>query len=108
MKPKFQPSRAGLRALQKWATDSPESPTRAASAISTRPVAVTASLPKRSIRRPVKKLGPNMASTCHWIPSAAAPTEWPQPTMASGAAVMTKLISPYETRPAITATMKRG
>ena len=41
-----------------------------------------------------KKLGPNIDSTCHWMPSAASPTECPQPTMASGAAVITKLISP--------------
>ena len=32
------------------------------------------------------------ASTCHWMPSVASVTEWPQPTMASGAAVITMFI----------------
>ena len=50
----------------------------AAAAIRTSPAAVTRSLPKRAISRPVKKLGPNMARMCHWIPSAALPTAWPQ------------------------------
>ncbi len=51
------------------------------------------SLPKRAISAPVKKLGPNIASTCHWMPSAALSVPRPQATMASGAAVITRLIS---------------
>ena len=35
------------------------------------PMVMIVSLPTRAISRPVKKLGPNMASTCHWMPSAA-------------------------------------
>ena len=35
------------------------------------------------------KLGAYMPSTCHWMPSVASVTEWPQPTMASGAEVIT-------------------
>src|SRR4051795_9391478 len=54
------------------------------------------------------KLGPNMPSTCHWIPSAALPTEWPHSTIATGAAVMRKLMRPKDTMPAATAIAKRG
>ena len=43
--------------------------------------------------RPVKKLGPNMAITCQEMPSVASSDERPQPTMANGAPVMTKVIS---------------
>ena len=49
--------------------------------------------PKRTISIPVKKLGAYIASTCHWMPSAASPTEWPQSTMASGADVIIRFIS---------------
>ena len=66
------------------------------------------SLPKRAISAPVKKLGANMARTCHWMPSAALSSPRPQATIASGAAVITRLISAYEPMPQITATMKRG
>ncbi len=66
----------------------------AAAAISSSPAAVTLSLPWRSISRPVKKLGPNMASTCHWMPSAASPTLCPQATIAIGVAVIRKAMSP--------------
>ena len=50
------------------------------------------STPKRAISAPVKKLGAYIASTCHWMPSVASVTEWPQPTMASGAEVITMFI----------------
>ena len=53
---------------------------------------VMRSTPKRTISAPVKKLGAYMPSTCHWMPSVASVTEWPQPTMASGAAVITRFI----------------
>lgn len=39
------------------------------------------------MRFPVKKLGPYMAMTCHWIPSLADACEWPHMCIASGAAV---------------------
>ncbi|MNU04750.1 hypothetical protein D3C72_2492940 [compost metagenome] len=52
------------------------------------------SAPNRLISMPVKKLGANMASTCHWMPSVAISVGKPQPmTMASGAPIITKLIS---------------
>jgi hypothetical protein len=38
---------------------------------------------------PVKKLGPNIAMTCQDMPSVASSGEKPQPTIASGAPVMT-------------------
>ena len=94
MKPRFQPRPRSTSATQKCATLSPDRPTAAAAAMRTRPAAVTRSLPNRTISRPVRKLGPNIARMCHWMPSAASPTAWPHPTIASGAAVMTKLISP--------------
>ena len=53
---------------------------------------VMRSTPKRAISVPVKKLGAYIASTCHWMPSVASVTEWPQPTMASGAEVITMFI----------------
>ena len=57
-----------------------------------RPSAVTRSTPKRAISVPVTKLGAYIASTCHWMPSVASVTEWPQPTMASGAEVIIMFI----------------
>ena len=38
------------------------------------------------------KLGAYMPSTCHWMPSVESVTEWPQPTMAIGADVITMFI----------------
>ncbi|SQH18154.1 Uncharacterised protein [Bordetella parapertussis] len=108
MKPRFQPTPSRTSTAQKCGTLRPVSETPAAASISARPSAVTGSLPKRSISRPVTKLGAYMASTCHWMPRAAAATLWPQPTMASGAAVMTRLIKPNDTTPAAAAMMKRG
>jgi len=108
MKPKFQPTPKRINMPQKCSNSSPVNANTPATAIRIKPLAVMAVLPKRVMRCPVKKLGPNMASTCHWMPSAASPTVWPQPTMAIGAAVMMKDIKPYVTTPAITATMNRG
>ena len=51
------------------------------------------SAPKRWISQPVKKLGANIAMTCQEMPSVASSVDRPQPTMASGAPVITKLIS---------------
>jgi hypothetical protein len=36
---------------------------------------VAGSTPKRAIKAPVTKLGAYIASTCHWMPSAASVTE---------------------------------
>ena len=57
------------------------------------PTAVTRATPKRRISEPVKKLGPYIASTCHWMPSDAAVTECPQSNIASGAEVIIRFIS---------------
>ena len=54
------------------------------------------------------KLGANIASTCHWMPSAAMSADRPQPTMASGVAVITRLIEAKETAPQPAETTKRG
>ena len=45
------------------------------------------------MQRPVKKIGANIAMTCQDRSSVASSEEKPQPTMASGAPVMTKVIS---------------
>jgi len=37
--------------------------------------------------------GAYIPSTCHWMPNVASVTEWPQPTMASGADVITRFIN---------------
>ena len=71
----------------------PESPTTADSASMTSPTAVTRGTPKRRISEPVKKLGAYIASTCHWMPSVASVTEWPQSNIASGAEVIIRFIS---------------
>ena len=59
-------------------------------------------------QRPVMKLGAYMPSTCHWMPSVASVTEWPQPTIASGAEVITMFIMHVaDATPQATATMKQ-
>ncbi|MNL46090.1 hypothetical protein D3C87_1687750 [compost metagenome] len=93
MKPKFQPMPSSVSSSQKCPTVIPVSETPAAAAISTKPAAAMVERPKRVMSLPVKKLGPNMASTWKMMPIWASATEWPQScTMASGAAVITKLI----------------
>ncbi len=56
-------------------------------------MAVMRITPKRAASEPVKKLGPYIAKTCHWMPRVASVTEWPQPTMASGAEVISRFIT---------------
>ena len=43
---------------------------------------------------PVKKLGTNMASACHWMTQLESFTEKPQPSMATGVAVITSIMMP--------------
>ena len=57
-------------------------------------MAQTFSAPKRTMTCPVKKLGTNIASTCHWMTQAALAVVKPQSIMAIGAAVITKFIMP--------------
>ena len=65
MKAKFQPTPSSTSAAQKCATERPETATTAASTIIASPMPVMRVMPKRAIRLPVMKLGPNMPSTCH-------------------------------------------
>ena len=58
------------------------------------PSAEIFSAPKRAIRLPVKKLGTNMASACHWMTQLESCTEKPQPSMATGVAVITSTMMP--------------
>ena len=46
------------------------------------------------MRLPVKKLGTNMASACHWMTQLESFTEKPQPSMATGVAVITSIMMP--------------
>ncbi len=94
MKLKFQPTPSRISAPQKCSSSSPIRAITPEAPVSSRPSAVTGSLPQRAIRRPVTKLGANMASTCHCTPRAASPTLKPQPTMAMGVAVIRNAISP--------------
>ncbi len=52
------------------------------------------SAPKRRIRLPVKKLGTYMASACHWMTQLESCTVKPQPSMATGVAVITSTMMP--------------
>ncbi len=72
MKPKFQPRPSRINATSNARRSVPVSATVAASAISSSPAEATAGLPKRAMIEPVKKLGPNMAITCHWIATCAS------------------------------------
>ena len=92
MKAKFQPSPRRISAVQNCHSSMPDKATTAQPISSSSPIATMLSLPKREINAPVKKLGANIAMTCKEMPSVASSGEKPQPTMASGAPVMTKLI----------------
>ena len=48
--------------------------------------------PKRAISEPVKKLGPYIATMCHWIPKLESLTVSPHIFIASGADVITRFI----------------
>ena len=50
--------------------------------------------PKRLIRLPVKKLGRNMPTICHWITVAASLKAKPQNVIASGVDVISMFIIP--------------
>ncbi len=67
-------------------------PTTPAANNRTMPMAMTRSTPQALIRWPVKKLGTNMASTCHCKTHDASNLVKPQPIMATGAAVIMKFI----------------
>ena len=94
MKPKFQPRPSRISAVQNCQSSMPDSATTRAADQEDQAGRDDAS-PRRSAGSdaPVKKLGANIAMTCHEMPSVASSGEKPQPTMASGAPVMTKLIS---------------
>ena len=72
------------------------------------PADITVVVPNLSIRLPVKKDGTNMPSTCMKMTQWASACGNPQPTMASGEALMMKDIVPNASMPAMTEAMKRG
>ena len=92
MKPKFQPTPSTTRPTQKCIAVMPDRPITAAMASSTRPKATMRDAPKRTISDPVKKLGPYIATTCHWIPKLESLRLSPHIFMASGAEVITRFI----------------
>src|SRR5882757_6741437 len=69
---------------------------------------MTVVAPNRLIKLPVKNDGTNMPSTCMKMTQCASECGNPQPTMASGDALMMKDIVPNASMPAITDAMKRG
>src|SRR5215218_8395508 len=72
------------------------------------PQAITAVTPNRLIKLPVKNDGTNMPSTCMKMTQWASACGNPQPTIASGDALMMNDIVPNASMPAITEAMKRG
>ncbi len=60
---------------QKCSAVMPVSPIVAAAASSNSPVATTFGAPKRAISEPVKKLGPYIATICHWMPKLESLTD---------------------------------
>ena len=108
MKPKFQPTPSRTSVPQKCAMSTPASPTAAETPVSARPTATTRPAPNRVMRWPVKKLGAYIAMTCHCRPRLALCWLWPHIRIASGADVIRKFISMYDTAPHRTATMNSG
>ncbi len=64
----------------------------AAAASSDRPSATIRGAPKRAISEPVKKLGPYIATICHWMPKLESLMLKPHIFIASGADVITRFI----------------
>src|SRR5262249_47204026 len=86
----------------------PDSAAMTPASISTMPQAITVVAPNRLIRLPVNNDGTNMPSTCMKITQWASACGNPQPTIASGDALMMKDIVPNASMPAIAEAMKRG
>src|SRR5882724_7909782 len=72
------------------------------------PADITVVTPYLLIRLPVKNDGTNIPSTCMKMTQWASECGKPQPTMASGEALMMKDIVPNASMPAMTEAMKRG
>src|ERR1700710_1915207 len=72
------------------------------------PTAMMLVTPYRLIKFPVKNDGTNMPSTCMKITQCAAECGKPQPTIASGDALMMNDMVPNASMPAIAEAMKRG
>ena len=70
----------------------PDKPMVAAIASNNSPMATIFGAPKRAIREPVKKLGPYIATICHWMPKLESLRLRPHIFIASGADVMTRFI----------------
>ncbi len=90
----FQPTPSSTRPTTKCQKVSPSSDTRAQQAVSTAPAIIMRRMPNRPTRRPVKKPGANMATACHWMTLAEAPTPKPHSIISSGVAVMIRFIEP--------------
>src|SRR5215204_5649105 len=97
-----------VSAIRKFHSVRPLSAAATPTSISTTPQAMTVVAPNRLIRLPVKNDGTNMPSTCMKMTQWASACGNPQPTMASGEALMMKDIVPNASMPAIADAMKRG
>ncbi len=93
MKPKFQPSPSRISAVQKCHELDARQCNGRTGDQQDQPRRDDCLLAETRDQRAGEKLGPNIAMTCHEMPIAASSGEKPQPTMASGAPVITKLIS---------------
>src|SRR6476660_10515121 len=97
-----------VRAIRKFHSVRPDSAATTPVSINATPQAITVVAPNRLIRLPVKNDGTNMPSTCMKMTQWAAACGNPQPTIASGDALMMKDIVPNASMPAIADAMKRG
>src|SRR3954452_15803485 len=97
-----------VSAIRKFHSLNPLSAAATPISISTTPQAMTVVAPNRLIRLPVKNDGTNMPSTCMKMTQWASACGNPQPTMASGDALIMNDIVPNASMPAMTDAMKRG
>ena len=82
-----------MLATTKFANSMPEKFTSAQPISNIAPTAMIGNTPKRLIRCPVKNDGRNIATTCHWITVALSPNPNPQAFIASGVALITRVIT---------------
>ena len=73
MNMKFQPTPKRKSAHQNCVTAIPENPIAALPNIKMIPTVMTFRTPNRLMMWPVKKLGANMPTICHWITKAVSP-----------------------------------
>lgn len=93
MNAKFQPTPSRISADRKCSHSRPATATATWPSSSTKPICMMRGAPQRVISVPVKKLGANMPTTCHWITGPTSLALSPQPSIASGVAVIAMIIT---------------